>query len=75
MWTKFQSAQWFNPSGGPGDQSAGWARVGYPSYEWYSLSSVAPNGGFACAPGFTGSNVVNVSPQGCTNPALKSPWT
>jgi iron complex outermembrane recepter protein len=75
MWTKFQSAQWFNPSGGPGDQSAGWVKAGFPSYEWYSLSSVAPNGGYACAPGFTGSGVVNVSPAGCTNPALKSPWT
>jgi iron complex outermembrane recepter protein len=74
MWTKFQSSQWFNPSGGPGDQSAGWIKAGYPSYEW-EVAGVVPEAGFACAPGFAGSHVVNASPQGCTNPALKSPWT
>src|ERR1700722_12062540 len=32
MWTKFQSAGWSNPSGGPGDQSAGWTKLGsYPT--------------------------------------------
>ena len=77
MWTKFQSAQWFNPSGGPGDQSAGWAKVGFPSYEW-QVAGVVPLAGYACYPGNLGqgaTNVVNVSPQGCNNPGLKSPWT
>ena len=74
MWTKFQSAQWQNPSGGPGDLSAGWVKAGYPSYEW-PVSGVVANGGYACAPGFAGANVVNASPTGCNNPALKSPWT
>jgi iron complex outermembrane receptor protein len=73
MWTKFQSAQWNNPSGGPGDLSAGWARVGYPTYEW-EVAGVEPLAGVACAPGFTGSNVVNLSSHGCSNPAVNSPW-
>jgi iron complex outermembrane receptor protein len=77
MWTKFQSAQWFNPSGGPGDLSAGWSKVGYPSYEW-EVAGVEPLAGYACYPGsgvgLGAQNVVNVSPQGCTNPGLKSPW-
>jgi len=77
VWTKFQSAQWFNPSGGPGDQSAGWARVGYPSYEWYSLSDVVPEPGYACYGNtvYGASNVKNASPLGCFNPSINSPWT
>ena len=74
MWTKFQSAQWFNPSGGPGDLSAGWAKVGFPSYQW-QVAGVVPLAGYACAPGFLGSNVHNASPTGCNNPGLNSPWT
>ncbi len=77
MWTKIQGAQWFNNSGGPGDQSAGWTKLGgYPTYQW-GVAAVMPNGGFACAPGFAaagGSEVVNQSPAGCVNPALKNPW-
>ena len=34
MWTKFQSRRWSNPSGGPGDQSAGWTKAGFPTYEF-----------------------------------------
>jgi iron complex outermembrane receptor protein len=74
MWTKFQSAQWFNPSGGPGDLSEGWTRSGYPTYE-FGVAATRISAGFACAPGFLGSNVVNISPVGCNNPALNSPWT
>jgi iron complex outermembrane receptor protein len=74
MWTKFQSAGWSNPSGGPGDQSAGWTKAGFPTYEW-GVAATEPNAGFACAPGFTGSHVVNLSPAGCNNPAVRSPWT
>ena len=74
MWTKFQSAGWANPSGGPGDQSAGWTKLGgFPTYEW-GVAATEPNGSFACAPGFTGSHVVNLSPAGCNNPAISSPW-
>jgi len=78
MWTKFQSAGWYNPSGGPGDQSAGWTRLGgYPSYQW-SVASTVPNAGYACAPGFAaqgGTGAINLSPLGCANPAINSPWT
>jgi iron complex outermembrane recepter protein len=77
MWTKFQSAGWSNPSGGPGDQSAGWTKLGsYPTYE-FSVAGLNPNAGFACAPGFAtigGSKAVNLSTTGCVNPALNSPW-
>ncbi|HWF76702.1 MAG TPA: TonB-dependent receptor [Caulobacteraceae bacterium] len=78
MWTKIQGAQWFNASGGPGDQSAGWTRLGgYPSYQ-FSVASTVPNGGYACAPGAAANgvtSVVNVSPLGCFNPAINSPWS
>ena len=74
MWTKFQSAGWSNPSGGPGDQSAGWTKLGsYPTYE-LSVAGVGLNAGYACAPGFPGTNVVNLSPLKCVNPAINSPW-
>jgi iron complex outermembrane receptor protein len=78
MWTKFQTAGWSNPSGGPGDQSAGWTRLGsYPSYQW-SVASTVPNAGYACAPGFAaqgGTGALNLSPSGCRNPAINGPWT
>jgi len=77
MWTKFQSAGWSNPSGGPGDQSAGWTKLGsYPTYE-FSVAGLSPNAGYACAPGFAangGAHAVNLSTAGCVNPALNSPW-
>ena len=76
MWTKIQAAQWFNKSGGPGDQSDGWTPAGYPNYE-FSVAATRANAGYACAPGFAangGYGVVNVSPAGCYNPALSSPW-
>jgi iron complex outermembrane recepter protein len=77
MWTKFQSAMWYNPSGGPGDQSDGWTPAGYPTYEW-GAGDIVPLAGYACSPGFSafgGGHVTNASPDGCNNPALKSPWT
>jgi len=78
MWTKFQSAQWDNASGGPGDLSAGWTKAGYPSYEW-EVAGLEPLAGYACYPGsgagLAAQNVVNKSPTGCNNPQLNSPWT
>jgi iron complex outermembrane receptor protein len=78
MWTKFQSAGWYNPSGAPGDQSAGWTRLGsYPTY-FNSVAGIVPNAGFACAPGAAGfgvTGVVNLSPAGCNDPRINSPWT
>jgi iron complex outermembrane receptor protein len=79
MWTKFQSAGWSNPSGGPGDQSAGWTKLGsYPTYFNNTLGGIVPNAGFACAPGAAAlgvNSVVNLSPTGCRDPRINSPWT
>src|SRR5581483_5836279 len=50
MWTKFQSAQWFNGSGGPGADSAGWTNAAFPEYE-YGVAATRLNAGYACAPG------------------------
>ncbi len=79
MFTKFQSAGWSNPSGGPGDQSAGWTKLGsYPTAEFFlPTANLTPSAGYACAPGFAangGSHVVNLSTAGCINPSLNSPW-
>jgi iron complex outermembrane receptor protein len=87
MWTKVQSAQWFNGSGGPGADSAGWTPVGYPTWE-FGVAATRASAGYACAPGAATngpgppavpsqvgvSGVVNASTTGCINPALKSPW-
>ncbi|MFI4973512.1 MAG: TonB-dependent receptor [Caulobacterales bacterium] len=73
MWTKFQSAQWWNGSGGPGADSAGWTKAGYQTTEFFA-APVTFNPGYGCSPGFPGPTVVNNSPSGCNNPAFKSPW-
>ena len=77
MWTKFQSAQWDNASGGPGDLSGGWTKAGYPSYEW--RSRVWSRWRAMPATRAQGRDlrrkVVNRSPTGCVNPQLNSPWT
>jgi len=69
MWTKVFVSGWNNGSGGPG------ARAGYGPGAFnvgeFGGQFVSP--GFACAPGGVVTNVVNLSPLGCTNPANADP--
>lgn len=73
MWTKLELAQWFNGSGGPGADANGWTKAG-PFTAEFGTGALGVNAGYACAPSFPGAAVVNVSPLGCTNPGLTTPW-
>ena len=72
MWTKVQLAQWFNGSGGPGADAGGWTPAGAYTPEFQPGGP--PNADYVCSPSFPGGAVVNVSPIGCANPALTTPW-
>ncbi|MFI4934024.1 MAG: TonB-dependent receptor [Caulobacterales bacterium] len=80
MWTKIQSAQWWNGSGGPGADSAGWFNGGVPGAE-FSVAATRANAGYVCNAGFAaqgGNSVVTAGgislAQACTNPAVGNPW-
>jgi iron complex outermembrane receptor protein len=68
-WGKFSLTGWNNGSGGPG------ARGGYSPgpYALDEYGSSFVNMMFGCAPGAPVSNVVNLSPTGCANPAGSDP--
>jgi iron complex outermembrane receptor protein len=68
-WGKFSVTGWNNGSGGPG------ARSGYSPapYSFGEYGSSFVNMMFACGPGAPVSNVVNLSPTGCANPAAQDP--
>jgi iron complex outermembrane receptor protein len=68
-WAKFSMQGWNNGSGGPG------ARSGYSPgpYELGEYGSSYVNMMFACAPGAPAFNVVDLAPNGCTNPASSDP--
>jgi len=74
-WINVIGSQWRNGAGGPGAASGGWT-----PYDWtdsyQSPSATEPNQGFGCSnPAITGiTNVVNLNPTGCSNPAKNSPW-
>lgn len=71
VWLKVGAGQWHNGAGGPGSQSGGWTKAPYPTFE-YGPSATELNNGYGCNPNATA--VVNLSPLGCVNPALTSPW-
>jgi iron complex outermembrane receptor protein len=90
MWTKIQSAQWFNGAGGPGADLEGWTPADYPTYEagqaWPNALFMNPGYGCTAAPGspyftpnttITAGSVMSNLPgaQACTNPGAKNPWT
>jgi iron complex outermembrane receptor protein len=68
-WAKFSMTGWNNGAGGPG------AGTSYSAAPF----SLGEDGGqnvnmmFACAPGAPVSNVVNISPLGCTQPGSQDP--
>jgi iron complex outermembrane receptor protein len=70
-WLKVNFSEWNNGAGGPGAQSAGWTPYPYDTTE-FNNAATQLNPGYGC----TGvpTNVVNPSPTGCVNPAIKSPW-
>jgi iron complex outermembrane receptor protein len=75
MWTKFQSAGWWNGAGAPGAQAEGWTNSGFPTAEFVSGSAfLFANTMYACNAGSGATNVVNTSPAGCNNPAFNNPW-
>jgi iron complex outermembrane receptor protein len=69
IWAKYGMGVWHNGAGGPGGQAEGWTNGPYPLYEFGS-NGIQLNSGYGCSTGFGVSNVVNVSPLGCVNPAF-----
>ena len=74
-WVNVIGSQWRNGAGGPGAASGGWTPYDWPT-SYQSPSATEPNQGFGCSnPAITGvTNVVNLNPTGCSNPAKNSPW-
>ncbi len=74
-WINVIGSQWRNGAGGPGAGSGGWTPYDWPT-TYQSPSATEPNNGFGCSnPAVTGiTNVVNLNPTGCSNPAKNSPW-
>lgn len=70
-WIKVAGGQWRNGAGGPGSASGGWTPSPYPTYE-DGVTAVLLNPGYGCNANTTA--VVNLSPTGCVNPAVKDPW-
>ncbi len=90
MWTKIQSAQWWNGAGGPGADLEGWTPADYPTYEvgqsWPNALYMNPGYGctaYAGSPYFTANTTITPGSvasnlpgaQACTNPGAKNPWT
>lgn len=73
MWTKVQLARWRNGSGGPGADAGGWTKAG-PFTAEFPPGALGVSANYACSPSFPGSAVINVSPLGCVNPGLTTPW-
>ena len=47
MWTKIQSAQWWNGAGGPGADLEGWTPADYPTFE-LAAGGLYNNAGYGC---------------------------
>jgi iron complex outermembrane receptor protein len=73
VWAKYAGGQWYNGAGGPGSGSGGWTQAPYPTFET-GVGATELNPGYACNPASGVTNVVNISPAGCVNPAQKDPW-
>jgi iron complex outermembrane receptor protein len=71
FWEKVGFNQWANGAGGPGSTSEGWTPFPYEMSE-YGNAATQLNPGYGCNPATT--HVVNLSPTGCVNPAINSPW-
>jgi len=74
-WIDVVGSQWRNGAGGPGAASGGWTPYEWPTY-YSPPGATQPTQGYACAPtAQTGvTNIVNLNPTGCKNPAVNSPW-
>jgi len=69
-WAKLTWIEWRNGAGGPGARAT-WTPAPYPTTEALFSTAITLNPGYGCNPNTT--NVVNLSPQGCVNPALTNP--
>jgi iron complex outermembrane receptor protein len=70
-WAKLAGYRWDNGAGGPGSRAT-WTPAPYPTVQYFN-QGITLNPGYACNPGSGATNVVNLSPMGCTNPALTDP--
>jgi iron complex outermembrane receptor protein len=73
FWEKVGFNQWANGAGGPGSTSEGWTPFPYEISE-HGNAATQLNPGYGCNPNMRAVNVVNLSPTGCFNPAINSPW-
>lgn len=84
MWTKVQSAQWWNGAGGPGADLEGYTPADYGTFE-VAAGGLYQNAGYGCtalpgSPYFTpnttvdpGSVVAALGASACNNPGAKNP--
>ncbi|MDP9103906.1 MAG: TonB-dependent receptor [Pseudomonadota bacterium] len=72
MWAKLSWANWDNGAGGPGSRAT-WTPYPWDTTHEYFAAGTGLNPGYGCSGRVT--NVVNLNPQGCTNPALNNPRT
>jgi iron complex outermembrane receptor protein len=70
-WTKLAVYKWDNGAGGPGSRAT-WTPAPYPTVQYFN-QGITLNPGYACNPGSGATNVVNLSPMGCVNPAQTDP--
>lgn len=68
-WVSLTTINWDNGGGGPGSRAT-WSPHPYATYETVNAALVM-NPGYGC--NSNTSNVVNLSPMGCVNPATKDP--
>lgn len=68
-WMKLTWIEWRNGAGGPGSRAT-WTPAPYPTFE-AANAAITLQPGYGCSGNAT--NVVNLSPLGCTNPALSDP--
>jgi iron complex outermembrane receptor protein len=84
MWTKFQTAQWYNGAGGPGAASGGWHPNDAPTYE-FGTAATALNPGYGCTaqaggPYATANTTAYAATSplpaatACLNPSVETPW-
>jgi iron complex outermembrane recepter protein len=70
-WVKLAMYEWMNDGGGPGSRYT-WTPAPFPTYSWANAAIVL-NPGYGCHPGGIATNVANVNPLGCVNPAVNDP--
>jgi iron complex outermembrane receptor protein len=70
VWAKLSWAQWDNGAGGPGSRAT-WTPYPWDTTHEYGSGATSLNPGYGCSGRTT--NVINLYPGGCVNPALNDP--